>query len=521
MTTTYSEPVECTFTGDASARFCSSCGAPREAHGRTCPRCGTRQSIDLSSCTCGFPLTGAATPEPPGPVAVSAGLPASGMPLFVAAPTPANGSLILSLIIAGLIAGAVWLVSLGVLALLFFAGRGSGGTPNSAIVGFIVLGLVSLVACTLWQVQLTISQMRKRTGFTIGYGTEFWIIMVALLAELITSFISPLNLVVFVVVQWWFCHQRRFHRRNAVMSGQLNYNRVFTVSGERSVVLSNLVGSIQAAPAGYAVTTNWTTWVLVKQRQNNKQQWVLTGLLLLFFRFIFLLDRRAGVDARNGVRRAHPDQHADSHHRRDIAGDGRACREPAGHVGAPVRVSARGNTGRASTRGRDLATRAPRHQAGGWISRGQGRRRTDRSRGARPRHHGSRRLLPLCVSGLPTRPRARPLRSVRPPGVNVSHGALSSRNPIRRAGLGWSRVKARAAANCRWDRRRVRDRGILAIPRFQRLVAGSRSAGATSRRTARSDDTGLRDPRRIRRGKRHARRAHVHLGAGAGLETGT
>jgi hypothetical protein len=71
------------------------------------------------------------------------------------------------------------------------------------------------------------------------------------------------------------------------VSSHVNYNRVFTVAGDQTEVVANLVTSINAFSAGYVVTTDWRSWVLIKQRESNKQQWIIAALLLLFFRFIF------------------------------------------------------------------------------------------------------------------------------------------------------------------------------------------------------------------------------------------
>jgi hypothetical protein len=217
MSSTFSQAVTCDscacteFIGPANGQFCSACGHAKQEHGRVCPRCGTRKAVDLTSCGCGFPIAGSVPHAGPSAMSVDAGSPSPVLPTFNAQPQPSNGALIISFVIAGLISFAVWLVSLGVFGLIFFTGGGE--VSNGAIAGFIVLGLISLVACTIWQVRLSISQMEKRAGFTIDFSTEFWILMAALVAELMTSFIAPLNLGVFILVQWWLTKDRAVQLR--------------------------------------------------------------------------------------------------------------------------------------------------------------------------------------------------------------------------------------------------------------------------------------------------------------------
>ncbi|MEI7889605.1 MAG: hypothetical protein WCI34_04775 [Actinomycetes bacterium] len=100
-----------------------------------------------------------------------------------------------------------------VIAVVVIAGMyGSGDSAdssNSAITGTLTVAALGLIASLFFQVSMTIKLMEKWTGFTIDYWTEFWILIVAAAAELITTFVlGPLSIIVFVLIQWWLTKDR-------------------------------------------------------------------------------------------------------------------------------------------------------------------------------------------------------------------------------------------------------------------------------------------------------------------------
>lgn len=150
--------------------------------------------------SCGFPLADVNSAAP-----ATAVVPPPHLPLLREDPRPQGGSLVLALVAASLVTLLLFVVFVAIEALAITGGHHAGSGKIAAIV---IIGVLGLFGSVFLQAGLTVSFIRKWTGFTIGYGTEVWIILVATVAELITGFLGPLAIGVAVFVQWWLTRDR-------------------------------------------------------------------------------------------------------------------------------------------------------------------------------------------------------------------------------------------------------------------------------------------------------------------------
>lgn len=179
--------------------------------GSLCARCGAASQPGARTCGCGFPLAAAAPPRSSAEWSLAPATTshphstAGALPVFHTKPQPDDGPLVLALVAAALI---TFVILVAFVLIEFLMVTGGNTVDSGAVVGAVVIGILGLVGSVFVQVQITILLMEKWTKFTIPFWTEFWICMVALLAEVVCGFLGPLAIGVAVAVQWWLTKDR-------------------------------------------------------------------------------------------------------------------------------------------------------------------------------------------------------------------------------------------------------------------------------------------------------------------------